>query len=95
MITIIYCAEGEAVSDFGVEEWWAKVQAYGGNVLLRVSTTPPIDRVRVAVCEGDLLPEDVEIEYKGRIQHPDSDGRLAWWPKGFCDIAMRLLERLL
>lgn len=95
MITIRYCAEGEAVSDFGVEEWWAKALAYNGNVLLRVSTTLPITRARVAVCEADLFCVDVAFEFQGELLHPDPDGRLAHWPRGFCDAEEDLLFRLL
>lgn len=95
MITIRYCPEGEAVSDFAVEGWWRRVLAYDTSVLVRVSTTPPVTRARVAVCERELPPTAIQFEYQGRCQYPDSNGRLSWWPDGFCDITEKLSESLL
>lgn len=92
MLRIEYCADGEAVSDFAVEEWFERVRG-GGD--FKVSTTLAVTRVRVAVREGDLLPEGVMFIYKGFGQSPTKNGRLYHWFNGFCDAYDRLLERLL
>lgn len=92
ILRIEYCPEGEAVSDFAVEEWFEGVRN-GGD--FKVSTTLPVSRVRVAVCEGDLPPEDVVFVYKELVQSPTRNGRLYHWPQGFCDAEAALLKRLL
>jgi hypothetical protein len=100
MVIIHYCPEGEAVSDFAVEEWFEEVKRlrkrWGDDDLYReVSTTLPVSRVRVAINEGDLSPEDVLFVFRGEELVPTANGRLHRWPEGFCDAEQKLLERLL
>lgn len=92
MLRIEYCADGESVSDFAVEEWFEKAKA-GGD--FKVSNEIPIIRVRVAVNEGALSREDVLIVFRDMEQIPTTNGRLHHWPDGFCDTFEKLLERLL
>ena len=92
MIMIKYCNWGTPISDFDVEEWYQSIRT-GGDFY--ISSEIAVTRVRVAVKEGELNPEDVSFCYKGICQFPDKDGRLAQWPEGFCDVSERLLERLL
>lgn len=92
MLRIEYCAEGEVVSDFAIEEWFDKVKG-GGD--FKVSVEMAVTRVRVAVNEGDLSHEDVVIVFRDMEQAPTINGRLHRWPDGFCDTFEKLLERLL
>jgi len=98
VITIEYCAEGEAVSDFAVEEWWEKVRtqaAMGLSARSRVSTGLAIDRVRVGIVDGELPHQDVEFLFRGECLRLDADGFTDRWPNGFCDSYEKLARRLL
>ena len=90
-LTIRYCAEGEAVSDFAVEEWYEKVRA-GGD--FKVSNELPLTRVRVGIFEGEIPHTDVEFLFEGHVLQPTVEGRLFIWPHGFCDAFSDLLFRL-
>ncbi len=102
MITIEYCEDGEAVSDFNVDRWFKSVvnatkdpfeSAYRPND--KVSTTPPIDRVRVAIANGELSCEDVNFIFNGKIIKSNEYGALSEWPDGFCDVGLKLIEKIL
>ena len=99
MIRIEYCPDGEAVSDFELEEWFEETkrlrERWGDDDLLRqVSTTLPITRVRVAINEGDLSHEHGRFVFRGEELAPTANGRLHRWPEGFCDAEQKLLFRI-
>lgn len=55
----------------------------------------PITMFRVFIKEGVIAVDDIQFIFEGAVVTHDSDGRIAYWPRGFCDIDMDLLDRIL
>ena len=98
-LTVEYCEDGKAVSDFEVEKWLSdlihNLEHSGLAIWAKVSTETPIHAVRVAVYRRLLDYRLVRIYYDGHFLPIDSHGRINDWPAGFCDKIYKSIEVLL
>jgi len=95
MITIEYCEEGIAVSDFNYQIWIDTVKNMKADYCFKVSTSLPIDLIRLAILEDEILFSNVNFKYDGKILQPNEFGILEDWPVGFCDKEMVISGQLL
>lgn len=65
------------------------------NIDITVSSNLIVDRLRLAVKEGDLDHNDLVFKFEGREITVDNNGRLLSWPEGFCDTWDNILYRML
>ena len=91
MITIEYCAEGEPVSDFNYTEWLHKIKnsiVYGSlyDITFKVSTSLPINVIRLAIVKGELNYKDITFKYKDKEFQTNQYGVIEKWPNGFCEV---------
>jgi len=94
MITIEYCAEGEPVSDFEYRDWLEKIKNYPDGHF-QVSTTIPIQAVRLAVARGVLPHQGVCFLYESKIIRVNEYGAILDWPPGFADVDTYHAEEIL
>ena len=83
-IVVEYCAEGDPVSDFAVADWSYNFLR-GSQTHYRVSTSLPIDAVRLMIVQGKLDAEDVTFSYSGLVFQANRYGAIPDWPIGFAD----------
>lgn len=88
-------------------ELFARVAASGVQLIIETHSEHILNGVRIAVHQGLIPPELVQLQYFERretadgLQHVvsspnlDSDGRIDFWPDGFFDEWDRSLESLL
>lgn len=98
MITIDYTGIGTPWSDFNYDLFVELVKDYiriGRTVTLKVSTTPPIDGVRLAVAKGEISPDNVQFMFKDQIIRVNRYGRVYNCPEGFLDCRDKIIEQLL
>ncbi len=98
MISIEYCKGGEAVSDFEVEQWFPKILEYAQLptwVNGAISTTPPLDRIRQAIAEGELDHNKVCFVFNGKEIKVNQYGAVQDWTNGFCDTGVKISEKIL
>lgn len=92
MITIEYCKYGVPVSDFNYNEWLNSVIESQNNsnndTIYQVSTSLPIDIVRLAIVKGDLDNSNVRFLFNGQSFQANEYGAIKDWMKGFCDIQL-------
>lgn len=99
MIKIIYDPiQGMCVPDGKAEAYANNLVSYG-EAEIRVSTGLVIDYLRVAVCEGRLSLDGIEISFQhidGRLEklNLSKEGRIHPWPRGFNDYVESALCRL-
>jgi len=95
MITIEY-GNGQAVDDCLAEEFVRDLIkseiVCAKDVEACVSTSNVITAARVLVKTEDIK---VQFKYKEEILIPNKDGRLEYWPDGFCDYEDKWLMELL
>jgi hypothetical protein len=97
MIRIRYDAlDGVAVRDGDVNQFvddinWGLEQ----NIEISVSTENVINEVRARIKEGMIPYINVVFLFDQKILLVDKNGRLDWWPNGFCDTIEKQLMRLL
>jgi hypothetical protein len=92
MVTIKYCAEGDAVSDFYLDNWLEDVMiavADVGNTLwernFEVSTSLPIYIIKREVAKGNISMDDIQFKYDDKIIRVNRYGAIIDWPRGFAD----------
>jgi hypothetical protein len=96
MITIEYCAAGEAVSDFDWQAWVDKIMCHKDqNLRWEVSTTLPINAVRLLIAQDKLNTEEVIFKYKGLRVVVNEYGAILDWPQGFCMGDQHIVEDIL
>jgi hypothetical protein len=98
MITIEYTKEGEAVSDFGCDDYVNIIRndiLDGENSEYDVSTSIVILAIRAAIARGELDFTKIQFKFDDHILHPDKDGRMEYWPRGFCDIDLNFMDDIL
>lgn len=86
-------------------ELLARAAACGIQIIVETHSDHVLNGVRVAVHDGKLRPEDVQLHFFQRREHDglsevvsphiDRDGRIDTWPVGFFDEWDRSLEALL
>ena len=104
-ISIEYSPDGQAISDFEVEDWandivkesMTPLSNFTGERVIgrRVSTALAIHQIRAFIKQGKLNHSEVIFVHNGLELKPDKDGRLENWPNGFCDNQENLLYILL
>jgi ferredoxin-NADP reductase len=102
MIRIVYDAElGHALPDGKVRAFvdqLAKENNEAADLTAEsvwcIGTEQIIDHIRLAIKDGKISHEQVIFEYKGEEIRSDKDGRLPYWPKGFCEITSQVLMNL-
>jgi hypothetical protein len=95
MITIEYCEDGIAVSDFNYQVWIDTVKSMKGDHCFRVSTSLPIDLVRIAILKDEILYSNVNFKYEGKLLQPNQYGSLSDWPFGFCGVEADMCGQIL
>lgn len=82
----------------------AGAAACGIQVIAETHSDHVLDGVRVAIHDGQLLPEDAQVHFFAREENGvvrvvspkiDRDGRIDRWPQGFFDEMDKSLEALL
>lgn len=63
-------------------------------IMVDIGNHLTVNQFRLAVADGKLRPDDIEIRYEGHKIYVDLEGKLSSWPKGFCDHLMNLSARL-
>lgn len=88
-----YCPKGDPVSDFEVNEY-VELAIENEHLfpMCKVSTSNAIDTFRLYYMKGKIA--ELSFEYQGQEIAVDHNGRLAEWPKGFCDLQMIQLSQL-
>ena len=102
MIIVEHCPEGQAINDFKVMEFAAKIWAEHvraestEDLLVKVSSATVILAFRVLVKKGEIPPySGVVFRYKDRLIRIDHYGELSEYPAGWADIFEDLLHQLL
>lgn len=99
MITIEYSKNGKPTSDFNTESLVLDViKEYlvsGKDKYINVSNELIIEFFRISILEGKIDNELIRFLYNGEYIHPNEDGKIDHWPKGFCNHSLSALERLL
>lgn len=94
-IIINYTKEGEAVSDFRVENLTRTIFKDKSIERFDTSSEVFITAVRTLLCEEVISIDDVEIQFEGEAIPMRADGRSGVWPRGFCDTYEDLLMRII
>jgi len=95
MITIEYCREGDAISDFACNDWLENILNQEGDMHLQISTSPPCNALRLAIVQGRIPCEDVMFEFEGKELPPNKYGAIMHWPDGFTDLDCTYSEQIL
>lgn len=96
MITIEFCKEGIPVSYFEYVEWTEYIKTvHGPYIHIKVSTEMLIHSIRAEIAEGKIPHTEIRFLYDDNYLYPGKDGRLEWWPKGFCDAQEIILGRII
>lgn len=100
MITIEYCEEGRAVSDFAVESWLEDIMRFkerwpGQDWWSKVSSAIPVTAMRHAIVTGKITCEDVTFVFAGKSFQANKYGAIPDWPNGFCDRDASYSEQIL
>jgi hypothetical protein len=66
-----------------------------GDDRIAISNSIFITAVRALICEGHIPHTEVQFIFDGQTLLPNKDGRMAHWPRGFCDYTDDLLMRIL
>ena len=96
MITMEYCMEGEAISDFEVEAWVDAVidqERKAHFKHYKVTNSIPFSAIRLAIVQGRIPCENVTFFFDGKEIRPNKYGAVQDWPKGFCDKEVGYMEQ--
>ena len=92
MITIEYCAQGEAVSDFAVRDWLDLVLNSTSGSVFRISTEAPVHALQLAIVSGTIAANNVTFMYCGHAFQANEYGAIPERPLGFCDRSVAYSE---
>lgn len=91
MLTLVYEPKtGKPVNDSDTEDF--VLSRKDKDIQVIVGTENVIHKARALVKRMGLR---VQFIYEGKLLTPNKDGRLASWPKGFCDHMDDCLDELL
>ncbi len=99
-LTLVY----DAMSGFnlcdGRSEGW--VDTYldiflkgGKNQRIVIGSALLIDFFRLRLAEGVISTDQIEFVFKGKTLEHNKHGRIKHWPRGYCDIPIEPMEKLL
>lgn len=98
MITIEYCEDGSPVSDFYCEYFVDEIKAAIDEMEdfnFQVSTTLPIDYIRLAIVKGEIDCTKVALKFNNEIIPINEYGAIVNYPKGmmkWCDVGEQILR---
>ena len=97
MLTVEYCKEGLAVSDFDAVQFVREMfQEQDGPTEFQVSTSAVIQQIRLEVARKDIAPEVIQFKYNGQILTINEFGYvMPSYPDGFADADMRISEDIM
>ena len=100
MLTINYCKEGTAISDFVLEDWIQSLKPYAANQdqpnkVESISSEIAILAIRVAVKKGELNYKNTILKFGESKIEVDKHGDIEYYPKGFYTALDNLLEQLI
>lgn len=104
MITVIYDPiNGTVVPDGKINDWIDEVVALDADVTVTIGAETMLHELRARHCEGKLkIAETLTFKDNGSdnpadwvLVQIDKDGRIDYWPRGFCDHTDKALARLL
>ena len=78
-----------------VRNWIKSADDLGIDHVIKVGHGLPILTLRALIKEGVTTCDDCGIRFNGKDIEVNKDGRLPFWPVGFCDVEDGLLSRLL
>lgn len=94
MITIEYCEDGEAFSDFDLELFIEELQETE-TLELQVSTSNVIKAVTLAIVQDKLVHSDIQFMFNEQLISVNEFGVIQDWPDGFADIEAKMCEELI
>ena len=94
MKTIEYTSDGRSFADDKVEEE-ARHFLSSEEDYIKVSNNTFVLAARTLIHEKFIPHTEVVFLFKGTKLLPNKDGRLEYWPDGFCDIEEKLYSRML
>lgn len=93
-LKIIYnAALGISCPDAACEEKAISMCAQRGSFI--IGSQLIIDNIRVLVKQGKMPVDELEIWFGDIKICMDQDGRVAYWPEGFCDYFEKVLDKML
>jgi len=95
MIVIEYCEEGLPVSDFNYKDWLNLVKNTRVDHCFKVSTSLPIQLIRLAIVKGEISRDDIIFKYFENTFQANQYGAIANWPLGFCDREIGICEEII
>ncbi len=96
MITIEYSEEGKACSDFDCEKYIKNLKDLESlDRKYTTSSSIVILAIRAAIARGELDFTKIQFKFDDHILQPDKDGRMEYWPRGFCDIDFNFMDDIL
>jgi len=98
MITIEYCKEGLAISDFSYSDWVYNVKQTikdGKDHKFEVSTSIPIAALRLEIALGNIDCESITFCFWGQYFQANKYGAITNWPRGFADVECAIAEDIL
>lgn len=63
--------------------------------VVTVASALLIDFFRLRLCEGVINVDQIAFTFDGKTLEHNEYGRITHWPKGYCDIPIYPMERLL
>jgi hypothetical protein len=79
MITIEYCQEGKAISDFEIDQWINNLITQGIGEF-KISNSLPAAAIRLAILENRLKHSDVVIKFMDKIFKFNEYAIISDWP---------------
>lgn len=102
MLSIVYDAyNGEAIADghaYNKANELIELHKLTGEVVYNSASSHVIDSIRLLVAKGKISNNDVIYKFNSadgeKSIKVDKNGRLEFWPEGFCDHSMNFLSEL-
>ena len=92
---------GHVERDGEAEKWvdeiiaTAKTEDKKDDWIVTVSSALLIDFFRLRLAQGVIKKDQIEFVFNDQVLNHNKYGRIEYWPKGFCDIPIEPMERLL
>ena len=94
MKTIEYCVDGEAISDFYIQDKVREI-AQGSKKNFKFSTENIFTAIRLAVVQGIINHDEIVFKFGNEKINVNKFGAIPNCPKGFCDLNVSLSEAIL
>jgi hypothetical protein len=97
MITIVYDINSNPTPDSQADQFVEEVIEairQGGDHLFARSNELLFLAIRAAINQERISCDKVQFKYGGFIYPVDKNGRMEFWPEGFCDHMDKYLDQL-